>query len=263
MKICVLGDTHGNLRHVKHVVEQAYVNECDLIFQVGDWGFTWPGYQEKDELQRLQTFLEHFDMPMLWIDGNHDNFPDLKERGFWGANKMCTFDDANLIQYVPRGHVWEWDGKVCMAMGGAWSVDQDKRTPGTSWWADEVISESDILQAQFNLDSRNLLGKVDLFFSHDAPADVPRLEESLQLTERDWAINPRHFEGSRSNREALWRIVEQAKPKTLIHGHYHWSYTGTKEWDGHKMRVAGLACDGMKESYTIVECKTEPEICED
>lgn len=45
--------------------------------------------------------------------------------------------------------------------------------------------------------------------------------------------------------------------------HYHWAYTDLLHWDGHCTTVAGLACDGMKNSFTIIDTEEirdrEPE----
>jgi len=218
--------------------------------QVGDWGYTWPGYQSNHSLHKLQKMLQKHDMPMLWLDGNHENYTDLQKRGFWQADKMCPFEDANLIQYIPRGHAWEWDGVVYMAMGGAFSIDQGSRVEGKSWWREELISYADLETAATTLDR---IGKVDVFLSHDCPEGVEKLETYLELTSKEFNINYKLDESSRSNRHALWQVVERAKPDLLIHGHYHWPYTAVKEWDGHKMQVAGLDCNGTAKSFTILD----------
>lgn len=262
MKILLAGDTHGNISQAKILCQVAEDQGCQVIFQLGDWGYTWPGYREpmkmygdRGRLALLQNELVRVDIPMLWIDGNHENFPDLQERGFWRADKMCPFEDANMIQYVPRGCVWEWDGVRFMAMGGAWSIDQDDRTPGRSWWPEETISVQDQVRGILIME-RELLGggQIDVFLSHDAPFGVPKLERQLSELDFKWRLADKHIRGSRGNRQALLEVVRVAKPKRLYHGHFHWRYDDWLNINEHMVQVTGLAQDGTDEkSWTVLD----------
>lgn len=236
---------------MRYAIKQAVHDGCDAIVQVGDWGFTWPGYQTNHSLHKLNKMLGADQMPMFFLDGNHENYGDLQKRGFWDATKLCVFDDAEFVTYIPRGHVWEWQGCSFMALGGAFSIDQEQRIEGRSWWREELITFADQVRCGVNLD---LHGKpIDIFLSHDCPAGVNRLETHLELTSKSMGVDYKLDRDSRANRTALWQVVELAKPKLLIHGHYHYAYTDVLRWDGHEMQVAGLACDGMGNSYTIID----------
>jgi hypothetical protein len=95
--------------------------------------------------------------------------------------------------------------------------------------------------------------------SHDCPQGVKRLETYLELTTKQFGISYKMDAASRANRKALLQVVERAQPKLLIHGHYHWAYTDLLhigKWDA--VKIAGLACDGMKDSFTIIDTE---EIC--
>lgn len=253
MKILLAGDTHGSMWHARFLIKLAEARQVDAIVQLGDWGYTWP---RKNVIDFLQMELDLYDIPMYWIDGNHENFPDLQARGFWEANKICAFEDAPLIRYIPRGHIWEWDGVTFMAMGGAWSIDQDDRTPGDTWWPEETISLNDFDRALKNLKEHGK--KIDVFLSHDAPAGITKLEANLRDYDFKLKLAAKHINGSKGNRAALWEIVKEAHPDILFHGHYHWAYQDTLTWptDGWRMRVTGLAHDGAPEhSWGILDTK--------
>ena len=234
------------------MIERAVEHGCRDIMQVGDWGYTWPG--ELDRMRQLDRWLADAGIHMWFIDGNHDNFTDLKKRKAFGADHVT--DLTTNITYIPRGHIWEWAGATCMAMGGAFSIDQDARVEGVSWWPEELISYADLERAADNLDKLEAAGRtIDVFFSHDCPEGVGRLETHLELTSKQMGMDYKLDESSRANRRALWLVVERAKPAKLFHGHYHFAYWDTLKWDGHAMLVAGLDCDGTKESFTILEFK--------
>jgi hypothetical protein len=137
-----------------------------------------------------------------------------------------------------------------MAMGGAWSIDQDDRTPGASWWPEETISINDYDRAMRHV------RKVDVFLSHDAPAGIPKLEANLREYDKVLRLDERHINGSKGNRTALWQVVKEAQPEILYHGHYHWHYMDTLTWpdDGHRMRAIGLSHNGDRQrSFAILD----------
>lgn len=52
---------------------------------------------------------------------------------------------SDRVQWIPRGCRWVWNGVRFGAVGGAFSVDWRRRTPGDSWWPDhENVSDTDI-----------------------------------------------------------------------------------------------------------------------
>lgn len=249
-KLLIAGDTHANKAHVHQLCVAAQQAGCAAIIQVGDWGFTWPGYQTSHLLFKLNKALESYEMDMYFLDGNHDNFGDLQGRGFWGAKELCRFADAPRVTYIPRGHVWEWDGVTFMALGGAFSIDQDRRTEGKSWWPEELITYADLEYCASQLDQHP---KIDVFLSHDCPEGVKRLESYLELTSKEFGIDYKLDQASRANRRALWLVVERAKPTLLLHGHYHFWYSDSVRWCNHTMQVQGLACDNMKGSWAVID----------
>lgn len=235
MKILLVGDTHGNGGFVRTAVKRyAEVSEADVIFQLGDFGF---------------TFHEHFiecvqdvGLPWYWLDGNHDNHDFLSEpkRDADGnVIDLPPFSDPSRfheiwpnIFYSARGHAWEWDGVHFLTCGGAFSIDRAYRTQHVSWWPQELITDAEV-------DRCVSQGKVDIVLSHDAPAGVDPLEAMLEATGYKVGVE------SRLNREQMTKIIQACQPSHLYHGHYHFAYTGTADnGNGGLVKVRGLDCDG-------------------
>jgi len=177
-------------------------------------------------------------VPILFLDGNHENHPLLWEKyadspktpeGFWQIR--------DHLYYAPRGLTWNWGAKKCLALGGAVSIDRCARTPGYSWWATEEISQEEE-------DKSKAVGKVDILFAHDCPISVDPFQN------RKVKIYPE----TEANRRRLERVVEATHPDLLIHGHYHIRYTSTFEHrDGTLTTVDGLAADGEPGTTLLID----------
>ncbi|MGH2719383.1 MAG: metallophosphoesterase family protein [Actinomycetota bacterium] len=246
VRLLVAGDTHGNLDHAAYLAHEAQRLGCDAIFQVGDWGYTWP---ETNLLSPLTKLLRRAGVPMYFIDGNHENFPDLAHRGLLRATAITPLVSAAeepVVFYVPRGHLWVWEGTRFMAMGGAVSIDQASRVEGVSWWRDEAITQADLDRAARNLAASP--GPVDVFISHDAPSGISYIE--------NWVGMPMDAVSllSRGNREALRTAVEAARPALLLHGHYHVAYHDELALsDGTVVQVRGLDSDQGQRTYMVLD----------
>lgn len=216
-KLMLLGDLHGNTPHLEKAAKMAKREKVDLIFQLGDFGFLW----QTSRIPNVNNVLKQFGVPLVWIDGNHENFEMLATLGATPQDDEPTVL-AEFITYSPRGYVWDFDGVKVMTLGGAFSVDVDSRLQGRSWWPEETITHRDVDRAV----SR---GKVDILLAHDAPEVPPKLQHMM---ETGGGINLRSMgqEGykldraSRSNRIAVTAVMQAVEPKLLVHGHMHYRY---------------------------------------
>jgi hypothetical protein len=198
---------------------------CDLIFQVGDFGF-WP-HTDPEYVDQVNRHLLKQDMWMVWIDGNHENFDVLyttewprTEKGFWRI--------ADRVMYAPRGHRWQWDGLNFLSLGGGYSIDKQWRLSqgpmGVYWWPQETITLREVYKAIEG-------GAVDVMFTHDMPTGV-----DLGITL--YKENPEDVQ----NRMAVRTVVNDVKPKRLYHGHYHHRNNFTLRLDdGASVEIISLA----------------------
>jgi UDP-2,3-diacylglucosamine pyrophosphatase LpxH len=233
MRLLVAGDTHGNLDHlVRELIPAAHDYMVDAIVQVGDFGYTWPrDYPENFEA--LHEELDRANLPMYWLDGNHDNYTDLKQRGIFTTSAPATM--TSRITYLPRGVSWDWDDVVFMSLGGAVSIDKAYRTKGLSWWPEESLSYDQINRAAE-------VGKVDVMFTHDCPAGVRSLEKYLQQESERMRVGYKIDAESTAHREALRAVCNETQPELLIHGHYHHRYLDAAPW-AEDATVVGLDRD--------------------
>ena len=218
-RIAFLGDVHCNYKATVKAVRQAAKQNADVIVQCGDFGYDFPpGF-----LKVVTDECERFSIPLLFIDGNHENFDWLYAQpvGKDGRRKLTDW-----IWHLPRGHRWEWRGVTFLALGGGVSVDQDTRTPGYSWWPQEVITLGEAFKAAYP-------GHVDVLVSHDCPSGT-----DLKLGKSGFL--PELLKASDQHREMLRAVVDEVRPRFIWHGHYHVSHTTMS--DG--MRVRGLNMDG-------------------
>lgn len=223
MRILLLGDTHGSVDHIRFAVKKAIAQDCEQIIQLGDFGY-FPGTPETDK------FLEEISspkIPIYFIDGNHDNH--------WMLNHKAEnpVEICSGVFYLPRGYRWNIGIWTLAALGGAYSIDRQRRTLGIDFWEEEVISYSDV--------ARTLRGgDIDILLCHDHPAKVP--------------LTTIKGNGIRINREAmrnsetLQAVVEACNVRSVFHGHHHKFYETTI--DG--VRYCGLDCNHRPERSWIV-----------
>lgn len=204
MKILVCGDWHGYTAAAKACAKKADQEGCDVIVQVGDFGF-WP-HTDPEYVETVSRHLAKRDKWMVWIDGNHENFDVLyntewerTEEGFWRI--------APNVYYAPRGLRWRWDGVNFLALGGGYSIDKDWRLAqgpiGQYWWPQETITQRQVYEAIEG-------GAADVMFTHDCPLGV-EIGNPDYKTDRE----------SEQNRMAVRAVVDEVKPLRLYHGHFH------------------------------------------
>jgi predicted phosphodiesterase len=232
MRLLIAGDTHGNLPHLRReLIPAAHENCADAIVQVGDFGYTWPGRPERFEL--LHAALDEANLPLYWLDGNHDNYTDLKDRGIFDSDRPEPMTDR--ITYLPRSATWDWDGVKFMSLGGAISIDKARRLRGLSWWPEESLSYAQVERAMD-------VGKVDVLLTHDAPTGVRPLQKYLDLESSRLGVGYKIDAESTAHREALRAVCNETQPELLIHGHYHHRYLDAAPW-AEDATVVGLDRD--------------------
>lgn len=177
------------------------LKETDNIIVLGDMGLCWRRDREdlKKFIYRWEEKLEK--RPWLYfIDGNHENFDLLK-----------TFKDGIIsthIRWLRRGTVSYFEGKKCLFIGGADSIDKFRRTKHLSWWEDEQITKEDI---------ENIWpGHYDYVFSHCCPYSI--------FKENKFLLADPQFDGEEFNHtseEMLDKLINKITFDKWFFGHYH------------------------------------------
>lgn len=210
------GDTHGYLDFAQLVAVFAAENDAEII-QVGDFGYLWPGADKlqalSDILKRAGEFCAKPPVVMRAIDGNHDDHVRLRQK----VNAAYCDGDGELpgggvriaegVIYQPRGstHVDE-DGTRFLFVGGAPSIDRALRTPGQSWWPEEVLTE-DEFEA-----SMNVRDDIHVLVTHDTFAFPPGYGPKG---------SPWHRAENALSFERIGKLIDYHEPELHVHGHWH------------------------------------------
>jgi Icc-related predicted phosphoesterase len=191
MKICAFSDMHGQINFK--------VEPCDIVLIGGDIiPLKIQDYTVESEEWFKTVFIPWCnDLPcekVVFIAGNHDFFlmrhPD---------RMRLMLKDQDKIVYLD-GEIFEYKGKVIF--GTPWCK------PFGRWAFMESYEEQDKRYARY----LEIIGKVDIVLSHDAPYGVSDI-----ILQKDcwWA------DGTHIGNQSLKKFLEAAKPTLNIHGHLH------------------------------------------
>jgi Icc-related predicted phosphoesterase len=198
LNVLVAGDTHGDAKNIQHLLLKAKGNKCSKVLVTGDFGH-FPHLKNGVKwYNNISAKAVKEGIELHWIKGNHDNHDDLKK--YIGCVEIYpnVFFHQNL-------HVWTWGNSTFCAVGGAYSIDKADREEGIDWWKDEQISYKEVER------SEDIMSEIDIIISHDCPISVD-IDKYLEY-KRDIY--------TQGNRQKLQDIVDNLKPKMVIHGHYH------------------------------------------
>jgi len=215
--IFVTGDMHGELGIRKFATEffpeGKDLTKSDYVIICGDFGLVWypPEHPEFKSQQYWLNWLESKPWTTLFVDGNHENFDILKEmpeQEMFGAPVGVISDS---IFHLKRGYIYTIQGKEFFTFGGGHSIDKAWRTPGKSWWAEELPTNDEYLRGSQSLKENDSL--VDFVITHACPGKLVSL-----LYERRERFDPEDEEELRNYFDNISNTVNFSQ---WFFGHYH------------------------------------------
>lgn len=228
MKILVVGDTHGNFDWLcNSVLPYAQRVGASKIVQVGDFGFIWPVPNYLRTLDRLNRALERAGVDLHFLPGNHEDHPKLE---LLSSRQRAVSVEGHVplrprIFYTGKVSSWTWNGRRCVAVGGATSIDRVLRVPGKSWWPEEALTAEEAAAA------KSFRG-AEVLFTHDCPLQHPfRLVPDAD---------------SQAHRALVTDVARALRPQVWFHGHYHQHAKYDFKHDRGSCEVTGLDCDGSE-----------------
>ena len=191
MRICAFSDMHGNLKFD--------VEPCDMVLICGD--IVPLHAQTNSKVSR--SWLKNTFIPwcsalpcekVLVVAGNHDF-----ELALHGSRFKAMLKDQDKIVYLDC-EAYEYNGvkvfgtPLCKIFG--------------TWAFMSPYDEQDQIYDKV----MKKVGKFDILMSHDAPYGVSDI-----ILQKDcrWA------DGSHIGNKSLTRLVENMKPRIMVHGHLH------------------------------------------
>ena len=228
--ILVTGDTHGGIDINKIYKLRDYVNKGDYIIICGDFGmeFCTPMVNIHEWMKSIRILedFETFPCDILFVDGNHENFDNLNSYPVTKWHGGTVHKMRENVIHLMRGQIYNINNKTFFTMGGATSIDKDRREPGISWWKEELPSEEEYNTALKNLKKANY--SVDYIITHCAPtsfmkalnpsfiidAETKFLEDvARSVSYNHWYFGHYHMDQKLTNYKAtcLYNSVEEIK----------------------------------------------------
>ncbi len=249
-RVVVSGDLHCDVAWARRVNAVAKEARCDVVVQVGDFGW-WPDRQEGRE---MLDALADDEVTWVFVEGNHDDLDDLARvasgdragcdpNGLWGPTEPIEL--ARNLWWAARGARWRWGGRTFGALGGAWSPAWYTRVRGVEWFPNETIRRRDLVA----------LGTtpVDVLVCHDAPAAA--LDEAGLVRGSQYARDgDRHI--GRGNQLMVETAASATAPRLIFHGHWHRDHVIEWEAQWGPCRVVGLSSNQHPGSAAVLELET-------
>jgi len=192
MKICTFSDMHGQL--------DFNIEPCDIVLICGDiMPLDIQSNMTKSEIWLKNVFIPWCNnLPcekVVFIAGNHDHMlwkhPD--------RMRLMLKENGDKIAYLDC-EVFEYKGKTIF--GTPWCK------PFGRWAFMESYEEQDKRYARY----LDIIGKIDILMSHDAPYGV---SDVLLQEDCPWA------DGKHIGNESLRKLLYKAQPQYNFHGHLH------------------------------------------
>ena len=165
--IYLTGDKHRNFKRVAAFCDTVESTKDDILVIMGEAGVNYYGGEKDRSLKRL---LAELPITLFSIHGNHEQRPErlgYTEMAWRGGIVYAEPELPNLL-FAKDGEIYVLDGKRCIAIGGAYSVDKPIRlAEGWGWWPDEQPSPETRERVEKRLEAEGW--RVDIVFSHTCP----------------------------------------------------------------------------------------------
>lgn len=224
--IYLTGDTHGNFERIKDFCDKMQTTKEDIMIVLGDAGINYYTHLKKPFSNKhdivLKKYISKLPITVFCIHGNHEIRPsNLPQYHLidWHGGKVWIEDEYPNILFAKDGEIYDFNGKQCIAIGGAYSIDKEYRLKmGYGWWSDEQPSKEIREYVESQLDKSKW--KVDYVFSHTVPLKYEPIEVFLSGVDQSKV--------DKSTEEWLDKIEAKLDYQGWYAGHYHTNKTVDK-----------------------------------
>ena len=210
--VYITGDMHRDFTRIESFCQQLKTTIKDVMIILGDAGINNYGI-EKD--RQLKQVLSRLPLTLFCIHGNHEQRPQriagYTETTWHGGTVFMEPEHPNLL-FAKDGEIFDFDGRKCIVIGGAYSVDKFFcLAHGWSWWEDEQPSDEIKSQVEKRLEKENW--RVEVVLSHTCPLKYEPTEVFLS------GINQSTVD--KSTEKWLGSIEQHLQYEEWYCGHYH------------------------------------------
>ena len=208
--VYITGDIHGELEHIDRLCAKYRPGSGDVVVLLGDVGVNYSG--TLDDIT-LKDIMNSYGTTFFCIHGNHEarpqNIGTYVEKEWHGGRVLYEERFPNIL-FPVDGDIFDLEGKKCLVIGGAYSVDKFYRqSTGQKWFPDEQptpaikeYTEQQIKGAQ-----------IDVIFSHTCPFRYIPTEALLDCYDQSKVDN--------STEHWLDTIEQAVDYKAWYAGHWH------------------------------------------
>lgn len=143
MGFYITGDTHGEFSRFQWFTDLCHPGPEDTMIVLGDAGLNY--FRDWRDKQ-VKAYVNGFGFTTFCIHGNHEerpqNIPSYKTKEYCGGQVMYEEAYPNIL-FAVDGEVYDFNGLSCLVIGGAYSVDKDRRiAQGFGWFASEQPTDA-------------------------------------------------------------------------------------------------------------------------
>lgn len=210
--VYLTGDTHGDFRRIKQFCLKVKPTIDDTLIILGDAGFNYYGnYRDRNG----KEYVSKLPITLFCIHGNHEcrptSLPTYIEKEHHGGTVWYEEEYPNIL-FAKDGEIYDFDGKKCVVIGGAYSVDKFYRlTMGWNWFPDE--QPLDEIKQYVEQQLSSVGNKVDVVLSHTCPVKYEPVETFMSCIDQSKV--------DKSTEIWLGEIESRITYDKWFCGHYH------------------------------------------
>lgn len=164
------GDTHGNFNRINYFCQRFETTKDDILCILGDAGINY--YLGKKDYM-LKQLLRDMPITFFCIHGNHEERPyniQTYKIMDWNGGKVYYEEEFPNLLFAMDGEIYNINGKSCLVIGGAYSVDKDYRlSNGWAWFKDEQPSKEIMKYVERQINKQR---KFNLVLTHTCPINT-------------------------------------------------------------------------------------------
>ena len=225
--VYITGDIHGDINRIRNFCIEHDTTTDDILIILGDVGFNFFLNGRDDKLKYKASKLP---ITLFCVRGNHEE----RAENVDGYTSELFLDGIVYkqqqypnIKFAKDGEVYNIDGKRCLVIGGAYSVDKYYRIIHSLPWFDtEQLAEYEMEEIRHNL--QKVGNNFDYILTHTCPYNVrpthlflPQIDQStvdnsmeyfLQdiantITFNKWYFGHYHDNWKKDNYVMLYRTI--------------------------------------------------------
>ena len=206
---------------LEYIALHQFHQNFDTLMICGDFGYIFRG--DKDEDEFLDYIEKEANFDIIFVDGNHENFPKIYSYPIEQWNNGKVHRVRNNIRHLMRGEIYTINSKTFFTFGGGYSIDKERRLNYEKtynrkiWWEKEFPTQEEIDNAYKNLEKYSW--KVNYIITHSAPTNVLPMVSEFFISSLKADVDIVN--------STLEDIRQKAEFDHWYFGHYH----GNKEFD--------------------------------